>query len=319
MIQAAVGVHPDEIFISSDPGSGIPAGNNFVDYIRSQMRDATFVVAVISPAYKESEFCLAELGAVWLKADRDFFPLCTPAIDRGGLEATLTGIQVARIEERASLAQLLQRLCAHFEREHNAGACTTAIEVFLSTAQGRLDALRGPTKVPAEELEQARAATRELGEQLNAARDELASERKRYEDLKLAKTQEEIDAIELPEDEIEQVKYLRREVLHAMIGLGSNVKKVLPFSVNGGGMPWPQGGWERDDLQTEVDNGYLRDGEDGFVYLNKDWPDINAASAATKMLQECLEGLSDDARRWFVREYRVPPDLSQSAAFSALF
>jgi hypothetical protein len=81
MIQSAVGVAPGEFFYSSGKGTGIPPGQNFVEFIRDEMEGATFVITVITPAFRESEFCLAELGAVWLAADKEFFPLCTPRED----------------------------------------------------------------------------------------------------------------------------------------------------------------------------------------------------------------------------------------------
>src|ERR1700740_1478164 len=90
MLQSGIGLGPAEVFYSSEKGTGIPAGSNFVDYIRDKMQDAGFVVAVITPAYLESEFCLAELGAVWALADKDFFPLCVPPVNRAELKATLT-------------------------------------------------------------------------------------------------------------------------------------------------------------------------------------------------------------------------------------
>ena len=84
-------------------------------------------------------------------------------------------------------------------------------------------------------------------------------------------------------------------------------------------MPWPSDRWERDALQEEVDSGHLEDREDGSVYLNTEWPDIAEAVESGSRLQECLEGLSTDARTWLIGEYGVPPDLSQSAAFKELF
>src|SRR5277367_709096 len=87
MIQKAVGLGPNRIFFSSGAGTGIPAGRNFVEYIREKMDAATFVASIITPAFRESEFCLAELGAVWVAADKDFFPMCSPEVDRGDLQA----------------------------------------------------------------------------------------------------------------------------------------------------------------------------------------------------------------------------------------
>jgi hypothetical protein len=320
MLQQGIGVGPTEFFYSSDKGSGIPAGSNFVDYIRGQMQGSTFVVAVITPVYLESEFCLAELGAVWASADKDFFPLCVPRVSRADLKATLTGIQVERIDERGPLAELLQRLCAHFDRVYVAAACDTAIGVFLATLGEKLDALQGSTKVPAERLEEANKTTQALAEQLNASREEVESERGRYAALEAAKTKEEIEALDLPEDEIEQIKHLLKEARSAVGPLKSSIRQVIPFRMQGrgSGMPWPSGQWERNDLQDEVDAGYLLDGEDGFVYLNTDWPDIAAAVEAASALQDAFENMTTDARQWFLREYAVPPDLQQAAAFKEL-
>lgn len=50
---------------------------NFVDDIKGKAIEAKAVVALISPAYMESAFCLTELGVDYvLKADR--FPLVVP-------------------------------------------------------------------------------------------------------------------------------------------------------------------------------------------------------------------------------------------------
>jgi hypothetical protein len=67
-----------------------------------------------------------------------------------------------------------------------------------------------------------------------------------------------------------------------------------------------------------VDEGFLRDGEDGCVYVNEEWPDIETAVDTIRILQECLEGLSTEARRWFRATYGVPPDLTQAAVFARL-
>jgi hypothetical protein len=239
MIQTSVGIAPGEIFYSSGKGTGIPSGANFVDYIKEKMRAATFVVAVITPAYRESEFCLAELGAVWLAADKSFFPLCVPSIDRSALRATLTGIQVERIDDSSALSAMLQRLCAHFDREHNAAACTEAIGVFQATLPGRLDRLTQRSSVPAVELNAAEGTIRDLGERVNVLGDELATERRRFEELKAARSQEEIESISLPEDEVEQVKLLLREAESAVSGLKGIVKKVLPYRAQGNGVGMP--------------------------------------------------------------------------------
>lgn len=195
MLQRAVGLHPDEFFYSSGKGTGVPAGRNFVEYIRSQMDDSAFVIAVITPAFRSSEFCLAELGAVWLATDKDFYPLCVPSVDRGDLKATLTGIHVERLDERAALAALLQRIAAHFGRDYNAPACDEEISLFQSTLPTRLASLSVPATVEASALESAQATIASLAAQLTHARDDARSQHEQVDTIKQAMSMAEIRGI----------------------------------------------------------------------------------------------------------------------------
>lgn len=320
LIQTAVGLAPSEFFYSSGMGTGIPAGRSFVEHIRDEMAGSTFVVAVMTPAFRESEFCLAELGAVWLAADKDFYPVCVPEIDRAELKATLTGLQVERVDDGPVLANLLQRICEHFEKPYNAAACSAAIEDFLATLPARLSGLAGPTTVSADELDSARATIERLGQQVTEARDQLAASRQLVEDIKSAKTLEEIEELELPDETEEQIEYLIARVRDAVLRLDMSVRQVLPYAAKAQGMPWPDhGSWERTDIQAEVDKGYLNDGDDGYVYLNTDWPDIETAVDAVRDLQQRLQTFTQDDERRFRATYRVPADVSQTAVFHELF
>jgi hypothetical protein len=316
MLQSAIGLAPEDIFYSSDKGTGIPAGSNFADYIKTKMRESTFVVAVITPAYLESEFCIAELGAVWALADKDFFPLCVPDVSRSDLRATLTGIQVERIDEGEPLSELLQRVAEHFGHRYNAPAGTKAINVLLAILDQKLKALRGPTRVPVEKLDEAREALDALAEQLASTQGELKKERERYTALEAAKTQEERELIRLPADEVEKVEHLIGEARYAVGKLKPAVKRVIPFHLRGyEGMPWPTDKWEHEELSDAVDDGRLKDGGDNALYLNDEWPDVGAAIVATEELQQALGALTEEGRKWFLDRYEVPPDMSQTAAF----
>ena len=320
MIQTAVGLAPGEFFYSSGKGTGVPAGHNFVEYIRDEIDDATFVVSVVTPAFRESEFCLAELGAVWVSVGKAFCPLCTPDVNRGDLRATLAGIQVERIDDDASLADLLQRICSHFAREYNAPACVDAVNAFRATLPARLTGLAGATKVPVEELEQAQSTIQTLGQQVTELRDRLAAEQDRYDKLREAKTREEVETLDIPGDLEGRVEHLLKAARSAARGLDADVKAVLPFALRGDGMPWPdRGSWEGQDVAKEVDKGFLIDGDDGRVYLNTEWPDIEEALDALRALHDLLRQLDPDEEKWFRREYGVPADLTQTAVFDELF
>lgn len=67
LIEDGTGVPEGEIFCSSLPGYGIPAGKNFVGYMRDQMDAPKVVVLLLTKNYFNSHFCLSELGAAWVR------------------------------------------------------------------------------------------------------------------------------------------------------------------------------------------------------------------------------------------------------------
>jgi TIR domain-containing protein len=66
LLQLGSGVPTEQIFYSSGAGTGVPAGARFNSYIRSKVEESSLVIAIISPAFQESAFSIAEVGAAWV-------------------------------------------------------------------------------------------------------------------------------------------------------------------------------------------------------------------------------------------------------------
>ncbi|NKX74826.1 toll/interleukin-1 receptor domain-containing protein [Rhodobacteraceae bacterium R_SAG3] len=104
LLAKSLGITSAEIFCSSLEGQGVTKGGNFVDEIRARAAEAEGVVALISPAYLDSPFCMAELGAAWvLKTQR--LPIIVPPNSFKEMQATLLGIVGVRIDDEDALAQ----------------------------------------------------------------------------------------------------------------------------------------------------------------------------------------------------------------------
>jgi TIR domain-containing protein len=317
-IVSSVGLNPTELFYSSGTGSGIPSGKNFVDYMAEKMRDAKAVVALITPNYLASQFCMAELGAVWY-GSKDFFPLCSPAIDRAKLKATLTGIQVEKIDDASSLADLLQRLCASFKREHIAAACTAEIDTFMAGLDEVLAQLPEPAVMEAEKYRELEKVNQHLAQQVATARGEVVDLRERFKELQESKTAEEAAAI-IPSSGVEgEVNDLLQVAIEAVGKIGSAERRAIPYQLKGEGMPWPDAGtYDYESARQALDDGFFLDYEDGLLHLNFDWLEIEKAVAAVSALQDLLRNLGTDDEEWFRATYKVPPDLRQGAAFDRL-
>lgn len=92
------GVPEETLFYSSQRSTGIPTGMVFVDYIRSQLENATLVIQMVTETYLMRPFCLAELGAQWALGIRSF-PIAIPPNTTDHVSDVLAGIQVAALSD----------------------------------------------------------------------------------------------------------------------------------------------------------------------------------------------------------------------------
>jgi hypothetical protein len=110
LIEQGIGLTHNEVFCTSLEGMGIPAGSpDFKEYIRDKMNECEVVVALISPNYYASPFCMCELGAVWVLA-KSFFPILVPPVDFKDLRGALTGMQCTLLTHQSTASSLYDRL-----------------------------------------------------------------------------------------------------------------------------------------------------------------------------------------------------------------
>ena len=109
LLSKATGISSADIFCSSLEGQGVPKGKDFVNFIRSEVKEAEAVVALITPAYLDSAFCMAELGAAWVLGTHRF-PVIVPPIGFDAVNATQLGLTSVKIDNKDALSQMLEDL-----------------------------------------------------------------------------------------------------------------------------------------------------------------------------------------------------------------
>jgi hypothetical protein len=107
LLTGALNITSASIFCSSLEGQGVSKGGNFVEAIRDKANEADAVVALITPSYMESAFCLAELGAAWV-LNTNRFPIVVPPNTFEVMKATLLGVVGVKINEEEALTQLIE-------------------------------------------------------------------------------------------------------------------------------------------------------------------------------------------------------------------
>lgn len=111
LLAKCLNITSERIFCSSLEGQGAKKGANFVDEIKDKAAESQAVVALITPAYMESAFCLAELGAAWV-LNTHRFPVVVPPNTFEVMQATLLGVVGVKLDDQEALTQMLEEIGA---------------------------------------------------------------------------------------------------------------------------------------------------------------------------------------------------------------
>jgi len=123
----------EEIFCTSADDLGVPAGNsNFIDYIKSTIKDPSLVILILSPNYFSSPFCMCELGAVWALSLPNF-PLIVPPITQADVGGVLEVMQCKSLDSKPDLDSLRDTIIEKHAIEKSPTATwSTKCEQFIS-------------------------------------------------------------------------------------------------------------------------------------------------------------------------------------------
>ena len=109
VLRLGCGVNSGELFYSSGADTGVSSGEDLASFVRAKARDATLVVALITPAFRSRPFCIAELGAAWSHVG-ELFPIRLPEMELDSLDGVLTGMLVRRMDDAGALDELHDRV-----------------------------------------------------------------------------------------------------------------------------------------------------------------------------------------------------------------
>lgn len=86
LLQGGMGIGSERIFCTSINGN-LPTGEDFIQIIKDNMQECDVVLAIITPNYLKSNFCMMELGAAWISS-QTLFPILANGIDFNDLDNT---------------------------------------------------------------------------------------------------------------------------------------------------------------------------------------------------------------------------------------
>jgi hypothetical protein len=196
LIIDGIGVSEEEVFCSSLTGHGIPAGQNFVEYIKSQIDEPLIVVLLLTPSYYKSIFCIAEMGAAWAKSHQ-IFPILVPPLSYDNVKDVLLGVQVAKIDDDIKYNELREYLAEKISfKIKSATTWDTKRRSFLKKLPALLSELKIPDNVSVQEHTLLKERLKEAEDSLDANDTEIEKLKAKIQKLKEAKNRAEVAKIE---------------------------------------------------------------------------------------------------------------------------
>ncbi|KQV39345.1 hypothetical protein ASE37_21245 [Rhizobium sp. Root268] len=184
LLTQALNITSESIFCSSLEGQGVTKGANFVDGIKDKAAQAKAVIALISPAYLESPFCLAELGAAWV-LNTHRFPIVVPPNSFEVMQATLLGVVGVKIDQQEALTQMLEDIGDALDLPApKAGVRMRAMRRFAEAWPELKQGIRKATRVDASIHEKVLNDLKETREAWEANEAELEASRAHVKALK---------------------------------------------------------------------------------------------------------------------------------------
>lgn len=304
LIETGIGVSQHDIFCSSLKGQGIRPGDDFMSSIRAHLNEATCVVALITPNFHGSAFCMCELGGVWMQA-KSFIPILVPPLEVSDLKAVLAGLQALKITDKGDLDVLRDEIAERI----SIGKLSTPRwnerkDAFIKALPEILTKLPADTPVA---LVAYQKTLTELADYKSEYKTSVA-EVKRLQAINASLTK--------LKDKAEAAAVVRQhssvaEAFESLVGGAKDALHPLPAVVrealyyrarNEDYCPKGQEQWE--DVRRSIENGQLtmNDQENGVYPSNSDSM-VRKAITELDELGNWLEEMSRDFQEWYRLEF----------------
>ena len=297
LLENGIGINHKEIFCTSLEGQGIPPGVDFKTFIAEKLKDTDVVVALISENFYASNFCMCELGATWIQANR-FIPLLAPPMTFKDLKAVLSGVQALRLDNTGDVDTFCESLKPLAGDNFNVPRWTVRREEFLVNLPTVLKKIDKPKTVKLEEYEKLFGENEQYKKEFAKIYEENEVVKAQNEKLSKLKDSKEVSQILLEnmsaKDQFEKLVAVASEEIGPLPRV---VKEALYQSFKGRHFVPDQD--EFDSAERAVEEGYLVDDEPGFS-LRSEHPRIKKAYSAIKRLQDFL---ADECPPEFVTLY----------------
>jgi hypothetical protein len=296
LLEMGAGISTEDIFCTSFDEQGIPPGADFSPYMRERLAKAEVILAIVTPQYYDSPFCLCETGGAWATKKR-FLPLLVEPVGYDDLRGALYGKQGLLVTDSEKLDALRDQLSALSKGKTI--RWNRKKDEFLKALPKLLKQLKPPAALrgaDADKLRAELATVKAEAEELDRQNEQLQKQIAELEKAKDAAAVKKIRKKFSTEDqEFEELV----DVLKASVSkLPGVVREAMLFHVRHDYFNPQYEEWG-DDVSDAVQRNLLNE-DDGSISLNDDHPIIERALEAFRKLTD----FGDEVTLAFTKSYQ---------------
>lgn len=305
----ALSINHADIFCTSIDGMRIRSGYDWRNEIKAELSAARVVLLIVSPAYRESEVCLNEMGAAWI-SDIHVLPIIVPPISTDTVGVLAKPLQYEKINDEGGLDRIRDEFVSWkltSDSKVKSDRWTAQKKKFLVAYEKQIKANPYPPSIERSTVEE---LTRKLSES-EAANTTLVEDLSRCEDqiarLKLAKNADEIAAIEREfsdSSEMERFQDLLRSTTDALEEFHPSVRTLLYNYLTDNSLEIDLQGYSS-QLQEAVARKIL---EDEYTVNTTHRSVRNATESFANLRHFIFEECTEQFTEQFVTEYGIDDD-----------
>ena len=115
-LREALSIKPKQIRCTSVDGYRLPAGSDTETYLRREIVEATYFLALITPSSLKSPWVLIELGARWA-TEKPLMPLLAKGALANSLKGPIASLNSLHCDSEAEMQQLVDQIAGELGDE----------------------------------------------------------------------------------------------------------------------------------------------------------------------------------------------------------
>jgi len=303
LLQTGLDLQHKDIFCSCVPGLGVQGGYDFIDVIKSKIKDSTLVIAFLSKSYFTSQFCLSELGAAWIMSKK-FIPLLDSSLSYTDAKGVLSGVHILKIDNQDDMNQFADDAKKTLKSDAVMPRLVRKISDFINDYPSYKKKVKQPFGVTEIEWNAKIEELKYLDSENKAQAKKISDLEITVSELKKCKSVEDVKKVVKKQSktpEVDEFKELINEVKRNN-QFSREIAKFITFTKFH--LPVKDSQYSHDDYDDAISSKYLEEGDEG---LDVNWSNrkVRPFISSLESLKYFMEQSKGKAKEYVEDEYDV--------------